>query len=102
MTPTAVNLGAAWLEAGGNALLIVALVTVGRQPWPLIALKMLAAVAAVYCATNVFYSLAYVGRELELWQWWDTPTEAVVRVVQIGSMWAMLAAGVEALVAARD
>lgn len=102
MDPVALNLGAAWLEAGGNASLIVALLTVGRQPWPFIALKMLAAVTAVYCCTNVFYSLAHVGRELELWQWWDTPAEAVVRLVQIGSMWAMLTAGIESLVAARD
>lgn len=102
MTSTGWHLGAATLEAGGNTLLIVALAAVGRRPWPSIALKQLAAVTAVYAATNVFYSAAHIGRTLDVFDWWGTTAETVARTTQIGSMWAMLLAGIEAVVAARD
>lgn len=96
------NVTAAWIEAVGNSMLIGALMHVGRRAWPLISLKQLAACAAVYAFTNLFYSLAYIGRELDLWAWWGTPAETFVRAVQIGSMWAMLLTGIESVVAARD
>ena len=96
------QLAAAGLELAGNATLVVALIVVGRHPWPSIALKQLAAAAAVYASTNVFYSIAYVGRLLERFEWWDTPVESFVEVVQVGSMWALLVTGIESVVAAHD
>lgn len=96
------HIAAATLEAAGNAALVVVLVAAGRRPWPLIALKMLVAAVIAYASTNLFYSLAYIGRETDLFAWWDTPAEKTVRFVQIGSMWAMLATGLETVVAARD
>ena len=100
--PPILNVTAAWVEAAGNMALIGALVHVGRRAWPYVSLKQLAACAAVYAMTNVFYSFAYIGRELDLWALWGTPIETGVRTVQIGSMWAMLLTGIESVVAARE
>jgi len=96
------QLAAGALEFVGNTALVYTLLTVGRRPWPSIALKQLATVAAIYAGTNCFYAAAYVGRLTGSFEWWDTPPEKVVLAVQVGSMWALLLTGIEAVVAARE
>ena len=96
------QLAAGVLELVGNAALGYTLLTVGRRPWPSIALKQLATVAAIYAGTNCFYAAAYIGRLTGSFEWWDTPPEKVVLAVQVGSMWALLLTGIEAVVAARE
>ena len=96
------QLAAGALEFVGNVALVYTLLTVGRRPWPSIALKQLATVAAIYAGTNVFYAAAYIGRQTGSFEWWDTPPEKVVLAVQVGSMWALLLTGIEAVVAARE
>jgi hypothetical protein len=96
------QLAAGALEFVGNAALVYTLLTVGRRPWPSIALKQLATVAAIYAGTNVFYAAAYIGRLTGSFEWWDTPPEKVVLAVQVGSMWALLLTGIEAVVAASE
>lgn len=96
------QLGAACIELFGNAALVVSLAVGGARVWPSVGLRRLAAVAAVYAATNVFYAAAYVGRTTNSWEIWDTPVEAGVYHVQIVSMWALLLTGILSLVNARD
>ena len=45
--------------------------------------------AALFCATNVFYAVAYFGRVNELFELWDTPAEELVRALQILSLWTL-------------
>ena len=45
--------------------------------------------AAVFCATNVFYAIAYFGRVNDLFEIWDTPAEELVRALQILSLWTL-------------
>jgi hypothetical protein len=96
------QLAAGVLELVGNAALVYTLLTVGRRPWPSIALKQLATVAGIYASTNVFYATAYIGRLTSTFELWDTPLEKVVLAAQVGSMWAMLLTGIEAVAAARE
>lgn len=96
------QLAAAGLELAGNATLVVALIVVGRRPWPSIALKQLATVAGIYASTNVFYATAYIGRLTGTFELWDTPPEKVVLAAQVGSMWAMLLTAIEAVAAAHE
>jgi hypothetical protein len=42
----------------------------------------------LFASTNVFYAAAYWGTTGGGgWNWWDTPTEQVIRAAQILSVW---------------
>ena len=96
------DLLAGCVELVGNMALVSVLVHVGLSPWPNRSLKRLAIALAIYALTNVFYAAAYIGRVTETWNWWDTAFEKTVLNIQVFSMWAMLVAGIEALVDNRE
>lgn len=96
------NLFAGCVELVGNVTLVAVLVHVGLSPWPNWSLKRLSIALSIYALTNVFYAGAYIGRVTESWEWWDTAFEKTVLNIQVFSMWAMLVAGIEALVDARE
>ena len=52
-------------------------------------LRMGLAAAGLFCATNVFYAVAYYGRVNDLFEIWDTPAEELVRALQILSLWTL-------------
>ena len=78
------------IEALGNLMALIAVVAFlfkSNAPGLISGLRPGLLALGLFCATNIFYAVAYFGRTTERFEWWDTSAEQLIRAIQISTFY---------------